>query len=162
MIDNHLTSSDTPEKRLAALGMHLPPALSPRANYVPFQRAGNLLYLSGHGPRAQDGSYSRGRLVDNCDIALGYAAAQLTALNLLASVKLSVGHLSKVESVIKVFGMVNAAADFEHHAKVINGFSDVLTQAFGDAGRHTRSAVGVGSLPHGMLVEIEAILLVRD
>lgn len=151
-----------PEQRLVQAGWRLPAALPPSAHYVPWRRAGALLHVSGHGPREADGSYRRGRLQSAADVAMGYAAAQLTALNMLATVKQAVGDLARVESVLKVLGMVNAAPDFEHHPKVIDGFSDVLLQAFGDAGRHARSAVGMGSLPHGMAVEVEAIFLLRE
>lgn len=158
----HALPQIAPEQRLAAAGFQLPVAQSPSANYIPFRRVGPLLYLSGHGPKAADGSYSRGRLRAHDDVPLGYAAAQLAALNMLASVRLALGDLSKVEAVVKVLGMVNAAPEFEHHPSVIDGCSDVLIEAFGEGGRHARSAVGMGSLPHGMLVEIEAVLLVRD
>ena len=151
-----------PEQRLAAAGHRLPSAPAPSANYVSCRRVGSLLYLSGHGPREADGSYHRGRLASEADVPRGYAAAQLTALNLLASVKLALGDLSKVEGVVKLLGMVNATPDFAHHPQVIDGCSDLLVQTFGERGRHARSAVGMGSLPHGMTVEIEAILAVRD
>jgi enamine deaminase RidA (YjgF/YER057c/UK114 family) len=151
-----------PEQRLAAAGLSLPPAMQPTESYVPFRRAGAMLYLSGHGPRFADGSYTCGRLVTAGDLTSGYEAARHAALNMLATIKLALGDLNKVEAVLKVLGMVNAAPEFAHHPKVINGCSDVLITAFGDAGRHARSAVGMASLPHGMMVEIEAVLLVRD
>lgn len=157
-----MTTRVDPEARLASAGFSLPSARPPSANYIPFRKLGSLLYLSGHGPRAADGSYSCGRLLSASDVPRGYAAAQLAALNLLASVRLAVGDLSKVDAVVKVLGMVNAAPAFEHHPKVIDGCSDLLIQAFGESGRHARSAVGMGSLPHGMLVEVEAVLLIRD
>ena len=151
-----------PEQRLAQAGWRLPAALPPSAHYIPWRRAGALLYVSGHGPREADGSYRRGRLHSAANVPMGHAAAQLTALNLLATVKLAVGDLAQVESVLKLLGMVNATPDFEHHPQVIDGCSDVLIQAFGDAGRHARSAVGMGSLPHGMPVEVEAVFLIRE
>jgi len=151
-----------PEQRLAAAGLVLPAPIEPSESYLPFRLAGSTLYLSGHGPRLADGSYMRGRLVTVDDVANGYAAARQVALNMLATVKLALGDLGRVEAVLKLLGMVNAAPEFAHHPKVINGCSDVLITAFGDAGRHARSAVGMGSLPHGMTVEVEAVLLVRE
>ncbi|GAB3626864.1 L-PSP family endoribonuclease [Pandoraea terrae] len=151
-----------PETRLAALGISLPNPIAPSEHYVPFRRAGNFLYLSGHGPRRMDGSYVLGRLATSDDVAMGHGAARQVALQMLATVKLALGDLDRVESVLKVLGMVHATPDFTHHPKVINGFSEIMTAAFGDAGRHARSAVGMGSLPHGMVVEVEAVMLVRE
>ena len=155
-------TNETPEQRLAALGLALPSAPVPVANYVPFRLAGNLLFLSGQGPRRPDGSYEVGRLGKDATIEDGYQAARLTGLQLLAVAKSAVGELSRIESVVKLLGMVNAEPDFADHPKVINGCSDLLVEALGDAGRHARSAVGMGSLPNRMMVEIEAILLVRS
>ncbi len=151
-----------PEERLERAGLFLPAPLPPSANYRPFRRAGQVLYVSGHGPRQPDGTYLCGRLRDLQDVPQGYAVAKLTALNLLATLKLAVSDLAQVDCVLKVFGMVNAEPDFIHHPKVINGFSDVLVTAFGEDGQHARSAVGMGSLPHGMLVEVEAVILLRN
>lgn len=151
----------TPEQRLEELGIKLPVAPAPVANYVPFRLAGNLLFLSGQGPRNLDGSFVTGRLGQNTSIEQGYAAAQLTGMQLLATAKLALGELSRIEAVIKLLGMVNAVPDFQDHPKVINGCSDLFVKVLGDAGRHARSAVGMGSLPHGIAVEIEAILLVK-
>lgn len=151
-----------PEQRLKDVGLILPSVYSPSGNYLPFRRAGQLLFVSGHGPRQEDGNYVIGKLSTLEDVKAGYQAAQLTALNLLASVKLAVGDLSKVDTVLKILGLVNALPDFKFHPKVIDGFSDTLVTAFGDAGKHARSAIGMGSLPHGMMVEVEAIFLIRD
>ncbi|MFM0045680.1 RidA family protein [Paraburkholderia sediminicola] len=150
-----------PENRLAGVGIQLPEALAPTGNYVPFRLYDRILYLSGHGPRLADNTYMCGQLSELEHVAPGYAAARLTALNMLATIKLAVGDLANVESVLKVFGMVNTTPDFAYHPQVINGFSDVFVEAFGDVGRHARSAIGMASLPHGMTVEIEAILLVK-
>jgi enamine deaminase RidA (YjgF/YER057c/UK114 family) len=152
----------SPEQRLKAAGLALPAAYLPSGNYLPCRRAGQLLFVSGHGPRQPDGSYVVGQLATPVDAQAGYAAAQLATLNMLASVKLAVGDLSKVEAVLKVLGLVNATADFKKHPEVINGCSDTLVVAFGDAGQHARSAAGMASLPHGMMVEVEAILLVHE
>lgn len=151
----------TPEDRLAALGLVLPSAPAPIANYVPFRFAGNLLYLSGHGPKRPDGSYRAGRLGRDMSIEDAYQEARLTGLQLLASAKAALGELSRIEAVVKLLGMVNAEPDFADQPKVINGCSDLFVAVLGDAGRHARSAVGMGSLPNRMAVEIEAILLVR-
>jgi enamine deaminase RidA (YjgF/YER057c/UK114 family) len=154
-------TSSTPEQRLADLGLTLPATPIPVANYVPFRWAGNLLYLSGQGPKLPDGSYQIGRLGKDASIEDGYRAARLTGLQLLAVAKTAIGELSRVEAVVKLLGMVNAEPDFADHPKVINGCSDLLVEVLGDAGRHARSAVGMGSLPNRMMVEIEAILLVK-
>jgi enamine deaminase RidA (YjgF/YER057c/UK114 family) len=151
----------TPEEKLASLGLTLPPVPKPVANYVPYRFAGNLLFLSGQGPRKPDGSFSLGRFGrDNLTVEQGYADARLVGLQLLAAAKAAVGELSRIEAVVKLLGMVNAEPDFGDHPKVINGCSDLLVEVLGEAGRHARSAVGMGSLPNRMTVEIEAIMLV--
>jgi len=151
----------TPEERLAQMGLMLPPVPVPVANYVPYRFAGNLLYLSGQGPKRADGTYRAGRLGRDISIEDAYAEARLTGLQLLAVAKAALGDLSRIEAVVKLLGMVNAEPDFSDHPKVINGCSDLLVDVLGDAGRHARSAVGMGSLPNRMAVEIEAILLVK-
>jgi enamine deaminase RidA (YjgF/YER057c/UK114 family) len=151
----------TPEEKLRELGLTLPEASTPVANYVPYRWAGNLLYISGQGPKRPDGTYRVGRLGKNASVEDGYAEARLTGLQLLAVARSAVGELSRIESVIKLLGMVNAEPGFADHPKVINGCSDLLVEVLGEAGRHARSAVGMGSLPNGMMVEIEAILQVR-
>ena len=151
-----------PEQRLQAAGLQLPAGYSPSGNYLPFRRAGQLLYVSGYGPRQTDGSYVVGKLATPADVQTGYAAAQLATLNVLAAVKLAVGDLAKVGAVLKVLGLVNSTADFKLHHKVIDGCSDTLVTALGDAGQHARSAIGMASLPHGMMVEIEAIFLLHE
>lgn len=151
----------TPEEKLRELGLTLPEASTPVANYVPYRWAGNLLYISGQGPKRPDGTYRVGRLGKNASVEDGYAEARLTGLQLLAVARSAIGELSRIESVIKLLGMVNAEPEFTDHPKVINGCSDLLVEVLGEAGRHARSAVGMGSLPNGMMVEIEAILQVR-
>jgi enamine deaminase RidA (YjgF/YER057c/UK114 family) len=150
-----------PEEKLAALGLELPPMPRPVATYVPFRFAGNLLFLSGQGPRRPDGTYSIGRLGRDVTVEQAYADARRTGLQLLAAAKAALGELDRIETVVKLLGMVNAEPDFADHPKVINGCSDLFVEVLGDAGRHARSAVGMGSLPNRMTVEIEAILLVR-
>ncbi|MBL8791795.1 MAG: RidA family protein [Rhizobiales bacterium] len=152
----------TPEQRLEKMGIILPVTPVPQANYVPWRFAGPLLYLSGQGPKRPDGSYSAGRLGRDVDVAQGYEDARLTGLQLLAAAKAALGELSRVEAVVKLLGMVNAEPDFADHPKVINGCSDLFVEVFGEAGRHARSAVGMGSLPNRITVEIEAILLVKS
>jgi enamine deaminase RidA (YjgF/YER057c/UK114 family) len=151
----------TPEQRLEQLGLTLPPLSTPVANYVPYRLAGNLLYLSGQGPKRPDGSYRVGRLGRDISVEEAYQEARLTGLGLLAAAKAALGSLDRIEAVLKLLGMVNAEPDFADHPKVINGCSDLLVDVLGEAGRHARSAVGMGSLPNRMAVEIEAILLVR-
>ena len=142
--------------------MIFPPVAVPVANYVPFRIAGNMLYISGQGPRQTDGSYITGRLGLSMSVEQGYAAARLTGLQLLAVAKSAVGELSRIEAVIKLLAMVNAEPDFGDQPKVINGCSDLLVAVLGEAGRHARSAVGMGSLPGRMVIEIEAIMLIRS
>jgi enamine deaminase RidA (YjgF/YER057c/UK114 family) len=154
-------TTSTPEERLTALGLTLPPVPTPMANYVPFRLAGDLLFLSGQGPKRPDGSFMVGRLGKDATVEQGYEAAKLTGLQLLAAAKAALGELSRVEAVVKLLGMVNAEPDFEQHPQVINGCSDLMVNALGEAGRHARSAVGMGSLPNRIMVEIEAILLVK-
>jgi enamine deaminase RidA (YjgF/YER057c/UK114 family) len=154
-------TTPTPEQRLAALGLTLPAVPAPVANYVPYRWAGNLLFLSGQGPKLPDGSFQGGRLGKDASVEDGYRAARAVGLQLLAVAKSAVAELSRVEAVIKLLGMVNAEPDFGDHPKVINGCSDLLVEVLGDAGRHARSAVGMGSLPNRMVVEIEAILLIK-
>lgn len=150
----------TPEQRLADLGLILPAVPVPVANYVPFRLAGPLLFLSGQVPKRGDG-LGVGRLGRDTDIETGYADARACALQLIAVAKAALGDLSRVEGVIKLLGMVNAEPDFHDHPKVVNGASDLFVAVFAEAGRHARSAVGMGSLPSGVTVEVEAILLVR-
>lgn len=150
----------TPEEKLAALGLTLPAVPQPVATYVPYRLVGNMLYISGQGPRKPDGSYHVGRLGAGTTVEEGYQAARIVGLQLLAVAKAAVGDLSRLEAV-KLLGMVNAEPDFADQPKVINGCSDLLVEVLGEAGRHARSAVGMGSLPNRMSVEIEAIFLVK-
>lgn len=151
----------TPEQRLEKLGIILPPTPVPVANYIPFRITGNLLYISGQGPRQPTGGYKQGRLGLTMTVEEAYQEARLTGLQLIAVAKAALGELSRVEAVVKLLGMVNAEPDFADHPKVINGCSDLMVEVFGEAGRHARSAVGMGSLPNKMAVEIEAILQIR-
>ncbi len=146
------------EKKLKELGISLPAPPKPLANYVPAVRAGNLLFVSGHGPYNDGKTMVSGKLGKELTIEEGYKTARNVALNCLASVKATLGDLNKVKRVGKLLGMVNCTEDFKDQPKVINGASDLLVEVFGDAGRHARSAVGMQSLPNGIPVEIEMIL----
>lgn len=152
----------SPDEYLVSKGIQLPPAQKPSGNYVPFRAVGNLIYLAGHGPRTDEGQYIRGRIAPDHDLEQAYLAARAAGLNMLATLKDSLGSLDRIESFVKVLGMVNAEPEFAKHPQVIDGFSDLMIEVFGEAGRHARSAVGMGSLPHGIMVEVEAILLLRQ
>ncbi len=151
----------TPEDRIKHLGLVLPPVPTPMANYVPFRLHGDTLYLSGQGPRHPDGHFNTGKLGRDLTLEQGYQHARIVGLNLLAAAKSAVGELSRIE-VLKLFGMVNAVPEFTDHPKVINGCSDLFVEVLGEAGRHARSAVGMGSLPNNISVEIEAVMRVRS
>ena len=150
------------EARIAELKLELPPAPKPVATYVTAVRHGDLLYVSGHGPLRPDGTLHVGKVGSDLDTAAGHAAARQTGLAILATVRSHLGSLDKVVRLVKVLGMVNATPEFTDHPKVINGFSDLMVEVFGDAGKGARSAIGMGSLPGTIAVEIEAIFAVRD
>ncbi len=149
------------ERRLAELKITLPELKAPLGTYVHAKRAGNLLYLSGKGPSNPDGSVPTGKLGDALTVEQGYKHARSVGVTLIAAMRQALGDLDQVEGIIKVLGMVNATPDFGDHPKVINGCSDLFVEVFGEAGRHARSAVGMGSLPGGISVEIEVIVAVR-
>jgi L-ascorbate metabolism protein UlaG (beta-lactamase superfamily)/enamine deaminase RidA (YjgF/YER057c/UK114 family) len=152
------TPADTPEARLAALGIELPAPASPVANYVNGVQTGNLIFLAGKGPRRPDGTEISGKLGADVSIEEGYEAARLTAINQLAVLKAMLGDLSRVVRVVKVLGMVNSDPDFVEQPAVVNGFSDLIVEVFGDRGRHARAAVGMATLPRGQSVEIELVV----
>lgn len=151
-----------PEARLEELGITLPEPPEPVANYVNGVRTGNLIFLAGKGPRRADGTELRGKLGSDVTIEEGYEGARVTAINQLAVLKAMLGDLDRVVRVVKVLGMVNSEPDFVEQPAVINGFSDLIVEVFGDRGRHARAAVGMASLPRGQSVEIEMIVEVRD
>ena len=151
-----------PEARLAELGITLPEPPSPVANYVNGVRTGNLIFLAGKGPKRADGSELHGKLGADVSIEEGYEGARLTAINQLAVLKAMLGDLDRVVRVVKVLGMVNSDPSFVEQPAVINGFSDLIVQVFGERGRHARAAVGMSSLPRGQAVEIEMIVEVRE
>ena len=147
------------EDNLKQKNIVLPPPVTPVANYVPAVRVGNLLFLSGSGP---DASTPRGKVGKELSLEQGYQAARSTGLNLLATARATLGSLDRVKRVVKVLGMVNSAAGFTDQPKVINGFSDLMVEVFGEAiGKHARSAVGMAELPFNIPVEIELILEVE-
>ncbi|MGQ3671701.1 RidA family protein [Xanthobacter sp. TB0136] len=148
------------EKKLAELGITLPQPVAPLANYVPFTRVGNLLFISGQLPRDADGKLITGHLGADVDVTTGQAAAKLCAIHLLAQVRAAIGDLDKLVRVTKLTAFVNSTPDFYDQASVVNGCSDFLVEALGDKGRHARSAVGIAALPLNAAVEIEAIVQV--
>lgn len=145
------------EQRLAELGIELPTPARPVANYVPFVRTGNLLWVSGQVSLAADGSRIIGKLGADFDVAKGQAAARRCAINLIAQAKAALGELDRVARVVKLVGFVNSTPEFGDQPSVVNGASDLMVEVFGDKGRHARSAVGVAALPLGVAVEIEAV-----
>jgi enamine deaminase RidA (YjgF/YER057c/UK114 family) len=149
---------DDVEARLKQLGISLPEASKPVANYVQAVRTGNLVFLAGAGPKKPDGSFITGKVGKDLSLEQGYQAARLTGIILLSNLKAELGDLDKVKRIVKVFGMVNADPSFTQHPKVINGFSDLMVEVFGDRGKHARSAVGMGSLPFDIPVEIEMVV----
>ena len=150
------------EEKLASMGHTIPASPAPVANDLPAMRSGNLVFLSGVAHKGGDGTTITGKLGSDRSVEEGYEAAQRCALNLLANLKKTIGDLDKVTQIVKLLGMVNSAPDFTDHPKVINGASDLFVEAFGDKGRHARSAVGMGALPMNISVEIEAIVEVAD
>lgn len=147
------------DKRLAEIGITLPEAAKPIANYVPWVRTGNLVFISGQGPIADGKITLQGRLGDSISLEDGVKSARLCAINVLAQLKDACGgDLDRVVRVVKLVGFVNATHDFTEHPKVINGASDLMVEVFGDKGRHARSAVASPSLPFGISTEVEAII----
>jgi enamine deaminase RidA (YjgF/YER057c/UK114 family) len=149
------------DARIEELGISLPPPAKPLGNYIPGVRVGNLLFLSGHGPGREDGPAVRGTLGRDLSVDEGYQVAREVGLKLLGSARSVLGSLDRVKRVVKVLGMVNSAEGFGAQPQVINGFSDLMVQVFGENGRHARSAVGMAELPMGIPVEIEMILEVE-
>jgi enamine deaminase RidA (YjgF/YER057c/UK114 family) len=153
----------SPEEKLAELGITLPSASSPVANYVGAVRTGNLLFLAGCGPaKGPDGKSPTGQLGTDLTVEEGYEAARLVGINLLARLKEELGELSRVKRVVKLLSMVNAASGFTETPAVANGCSDLLVEVFGEKGRHARSAVGMSALPMNIPVEIEMIAEITD
>jgi enamine deaminase RidA (YjgF/YER057c/UK114 family) len=146
------------EAKLKELNLELPPAPKPMGVYKPLVIAGNMVYVSGHGPLLPNGSLIKGRVGADLDQQAGYNAARQTGLAILATLRAGLGSLDRVKRIVKTLGMVNSTPDFENHPAVINGFSELFAQVFGaDNGVGARSAVGMGSLPGNIPVEVEAI-----
>lgn len=145
-------------EKLKELKITLSKPGTPSANYIPARTSGNLVFLSGHGPRKQEGGYIQGKVGKDLTLEEGYDAARLTGLALLSSLEQEIGDLNRVKRFIKVLGMVNVGPSFTDMPKVINGFSDLMVEIFGERGRHARSAVGMASLPANIAVEIEMIV----
>jgi enamine deaminase RidA (YjgF/YER057c/UK114 family) len=156
-----LRAAETPEGKLAALGLKLPATTAPVANYVSAVRTGNLVFLAGHISRGEDGKVIAGKAGKEFTAEQGAAAAKQTALALLATLKKEIGDLSKVKRIVRVGGFVNSTPDFTAQPTVMNGCSDLLVAVFGEKGKHARAALGMVSLPIGAVVEIEMIVEVE-
>lgn len=156
-----MSLDDSPEQRLAALGLSLPASPPPPiGNFCNARRFGELLYVSGQGPIDSGGELCVGRVGEDISVEQAREHAQLVGLNILAAIRSEVGELRRVQRIIRVFGMVNARAPFGEHPRVIDGCSELLVAVFGERGAHSRCAVGMASLPNGITVEIETVVQV--
>jgi enamine deaminase RidA (YjgF/YER057c/UK114 family) len=149
------------EARLKELGIVLPKVPAPVANYLPYRVAGNLLFLAGQGPRDENGNLLSGKLGADVSVEEGYKRARIIGLQLLSAARAALGSLDRVDTVVKMLCMVNAVPEFKEHPKVANGMSDLFVEVFGENGKHARSAVGMGSLPGQISVEIEGIFSIK-
>lgn len=152
--------SGTIAGRLKSMGLSLPPAPAALANYVPAVIAGDMLYISGQVSRGADGAIVTGQLGVSLTVEQGQAAARLSALSILAAAEAALGSLERIQRVVRLNGFINAGHGFADHPKVLNGASDLIAEVLGEAGRHTRVAVGVPSLPANAAVEIDAVILI--
>lgn len=152
----HFTQAQSPEQRIQELGLEIPEVSQPMANYVKWRQVGNMLYLAGNGPDVF------GKVGSDLTPEEGYQAARETGLEIIAVLKAATGDLSRIKQFVKVLGMVNSSPDFTGHPAVINGFSDLMVEVFGEKGKHARSAVGVAALPNNIAVEIEVIVELED
>ena len=158
-----LVAQEDPEANLKKAGIALPEMSRPVANYVKYVRTGNLVFLSGHGPKHANGDDITGKLGVDVSIDQGYAAARACGIQLLSTLKDACGgDLRKVKRIVKVLGMVNCSADFTQQPKVMNGFSDLMVAVFGERGKHARSAVGMNALPNNIVVEIEMVVEIEN
>ena len=157
-----VTQAQDIEQKLQDMGVELYDLPAPTANFVRAVRTGNLVFLAGHGPVTPDGSYVTGKLGQDLTIEEGQEAARYTAITLLSALKAEIGDLDKVSRIVKVHGMVNGTTDFIKQPQVMNGFSDFIVEVFGEKGKHARAAVGMGSLPNNIAVEIEMVVEVED
>lgn len=151
-----------PEEKLSELKIELRNQGTPVANYVHAVQSGNLLFLAGKGPRQADGENIVGKVGTDLTLEEGYTAAREAGINQLSVLKSELGNLNKVKRIVQVKGMVNAGSDFKDHSKVVNGYSDLMVAVFGEKGKHARAAIGMGSLPGNMAVEIEMIVEVYE
>lgn len=151
----------TIETRLQELGIELPSAAAPAANYVPFHISGKQLFISGQLPIVAGGPEFKGKVGADINVETAQKAAKACAINILAQAKSALGELDRIEQCLKLGGFINATADFTDHPEVINGASNFLVEVLGDKGRHTRFAVGAGSLPRGVAVEIDALFAIQ-
>ena len=149
------------EERLQEMGIELREPTPPTANYVKAVQKDDLIFLSGHGPDKPDGGLVTGKVGDALTLKEGQDAARLTGISMLSTLKQELGDLNRVEQVVKVTGMVNAQPDFTQHSQVVNGFSDLMVDVFEDRGRHARAAVGMGSLPGNIPIEVEMIVEIQ-
>jgi enamine deaminase RidA (YjgF/YER057c/UK114 family) len=148
------------ESKLKELGLELP-ELDAIGKIEPIKQVGKMLFVSGHGPEEKGEAVIHGRVGEEVTLEQAYKAARLCALNCLALVKRKIGDLDKIDEFIKVLGFVNSAPNFHEQPKVMNGFSDLLIEVFGDQGRHARSAIGTSNLPNNQPVEVEVILTIK-
>lgn len=152
-----ISYAQNPEAKIKELGITLPEVGQPMGTYVKWRQVGNVLYLAGNGPDVF------GKVGADLTVEEGYQAARETGIEILAVLKAATGgDLSRIKQFVKVLGMVNSAPDFTKHPAVINGFSDLMVEVFGEAGKHARSAVGVAALPNDIAVEIEIIVELKD
>lgn len=151
----------TVESKLTELGIELPDAPTPAANYVPYRLFGNQLFIAGQLPLLPGGPDFKGKLGADVDVEVGQKAARACAINILAQARAALGDLDQIEMCLRLGGFVNAVPEFGDHPEVINGASNLLVEVFGDKGRHSRFAVGVGSLPRGVAVEIDVLFAVK-
>ena len=150
------------DKRLNDLNIVLAKPSAPLASYVKIVRVGNLIFTAGHGPDKPDGTRVTGRVGDDLTLEQGQQAARLTAISLLSSLKAELGDLNKVKRIVKVLGMVQSTPEFKDQPKVMNAFSDLMVQVFGEKGKHARSAVGMSALPANWAIEIEMVIEFED
>ncbi|MEX2566203.1 MAG: RidA family protein [Cyclobacteriaceae bacterium] len=150
------------EKRIEDAGITLIMPNPPTANYLKAKRVGNMVYLAGHGPDRPDGSQVIGKLGSDLSLEEGVEAARFTGISLLSSLKAEIGDLNKVKNIVRAQGMVNADPSFIQHSQVINGFSDLMVEVFGEKGKHARAAIGMSSLPNNIAVEIDMIVEITD
>lgn len=151
-----------PEAKLKELGIELTTPSAPVANYVNAVRTGNLIFLSGKGPKKADGENISGKVGADLSIEEGYKAARVVGINQLSVLQAELGNLKKVKRIIKVLGMVNCTTEFTDQPKVVNGYSDLMVEVFGERGKHARAAVGMGSLPGNIAIEVEMIVEVEE